>query len=78
MPRFSEVNNVDNSQLRGKWLGEWDFSDKMEKLLGRMMSPNADLRCTAKQALADGYWKSQCDVEPPRMFDALTHEHQFC
>ena len=31
----------------------------MERLLQRMMSPNADLRCTAKQAMADAYWQGQ-------------------
>lgn len=29
----------------------------MEKLLQRMISPNADLRCTAMQAIADSYWQ---------------------
>ena len=29
----------------------------MEKLLQRMIAPNADLRCTAMQAIADSYWK---------------------
>ncbi|KIM43002.1 hypothetical protein M413DRAFT_69969 [Hebeloma cylindrosporum] len=43
--------------LRGKWVGKWEFSKGMEKLLQRMIAPNADLRCTAMQAIADSYWK---------------------
>ncbi|KAL1719049.1 kinase-like domain-containing protein, partial [Schizophyllum commune] len=42
--------------LRGKWIGTWKMSRGMEKLLRRMMSPNADLRCTASAALEDAYW----------------------
>ncbi|EAU85877.2 CAMK/CAMKL/MARK protein kinase [Coprinopsis cinerea okayama7 len=42
--------------LRGKWVGTWDVSPGMEKLLRRMICPNADLRCTAAHALADRYW----------------------
>ncbi|CAA7265469.1 unnamed protein product [Cyclocybe aegerita] len=44
--------------LRGKWVGTWQFSKGMEKLLHRMISPNADLRCTAMQAMADSYWQA--------------------
>ncbi|KAJ3482863.1 hypothetical protein NLJ89_g12113 [Agrocybe chaxingu] len=44
--------------LRGKWVGSWQFSKGMEKLLHRMISPNADLRCTAMQAMADSYWQA--------------------
>ncbi|KAF9525504.1 kinase-like domain-containing protein [Crepidotus variabilis] len=44
--------------LRGKWVGKWKFSQGIERLLQRMISPNADLRCTAKQAMADMYWRS--------------------
>jgi hypothetical protein len=29
----------------------------MEELLQRMIAPNADLRCTAMQAMADSYWQ---------------------
>lgn len=45
--------------LRGKWVGTWDFTKAMEKLLQRIMSPNADLRCTAKQAMVDPYWQTR-------------------
>lgn len=45
--------------LRGKWVGTWDVSKGVERLLQRMMSPNADLRCTAKQAMSDVYWQMQ-------------------
>ncbi|KAF8158040.1 hypothetical protein B0H34DRAFT_707275 [Crassisporium funariophilum] len=44
--------------LRGKWVGTWKFSKPMEKLLHRMIAPNADLRCTAMQAIADTYWQA--------------------
>ncbi|KAF8799033.1 hypothetical protein BYT27DRAFT_7202794 [Phlegmacium glaucopus] len=43
--------------LRGKWVGAWQISKEIEKLLRRMISPNADLRCTAMQAIADPYWQ---------------------
>lgn len=42
--------------MRGKWVGTWKISQGIEKLLQRMLSPNADLRCTASQAIADDYW----------------------
>ncbi|KAL1742344.1 kinase-like domain-containing protein [Schizophyllum fasciatum] len=51
--------------LRGKWIGTWKMSRGMEKLLRRMMSPNADLRCTASDALDDPYWLS-VDGHPHR------------
>ncbi|KAF9013205.1 hypothetical protein BDQ17DRAFT_1321088 [Cyathus striatus] len=43
--------------LRGKWIGTWKMSQGMEKLLQRMIAPNADLRCTASQAIVHSYWK---------------------
>lgn len=45
--------------LRGKWVGSWTMSKGMEKLLRRMISPNADLRCTASEAMQDPYWKTR-------------------
>ncbi|KAH0586424.1 hypothetical protein H2248_007659 [Termitomyces sp. 'cryptogamus'] len=42
--------------LRGKWVGEWHMSRGIERMLRRMIVPNADLRCTATQALNDQYW----------------------
>ncbi|KAG5653104.1 hypothetical protein H0H81_002251 [Sphagnurus paluster] len=42
--------------LRGKWVGEWKMSKGMERMLRRMVAPNADLRCTASQAMNDPYW----------------------
>jgi serine/threonine-protein kinase GIN4 len=48
--------------LKGKWLGEWKFSPQFEKLLKRMLSPNADLRCTARQALADSYFHNSSSI----------------
>lgn len=32
------------------------MSGSIEKLLRRMILPNADLRCTAEAAIADSYW----------------------
>ncbi|KAJ7433039.1 hypothetical protein B0H11DRAFT_773977 [Mycena galericulata] len=43
--------------LRGKWVGSWKMSKAIEKLLRRMISPNADLRCTASDAMNDSYWR---------------------
>ncbi|KAF5369402.1 hypothetical protein D9758_002490 [Tetrapyrgos nigripes] len=42
--------------LRGKWVGTWKMSKGAERLLKRMLSPNADLRCTATEAIRDIYW----------------------
>ncbi|KAF8887180.1 hypothetical protein BD779DRAFT_1528545 [Infundibulicybe gibba] len=42
--------------LRGKWVGTWKMSKSSEKLLRRMVAPNADLRCTASEAMLDAYW----------------------
>ncbi|KAL4261794.1 non-specific serine/threonine protein kinase [Pleurotus pulmonarius] len=42
--------------LRGKWVGTWTMSKPAEQLLRRMLAPNADLRCTASEAMADLYW----------------------
>ncbi|KAJ7625320.1 hypothetical protein DFH06DRAFT_1304939 [Mycena polygramma] len=43
--------------LRGKWVGTWKMSKIIEKMLRRMISPNADLRCTATDAMNDPYWR---------------------
>ncbi|KAI9509467.1 kinase-like domain-containing protein [Russula earlei] len=42
--------------MRGKWLGSWKMSKGVEKMLHRMIQPNADLRCTALELLEDSYW----------------------
>ena len=42
--------------MRGKWLGSWKMSKGIEKMLHRMIQPNADVRCTAPEALGDSYW----------------------
>lgn len=44
------------AQMRGKWLGSWKMSKGAEKMLRRMIQPNADLRCTAPEVLQDLYW----------------------
>jgi len=38
----------------------------MEKLIRRMIAPNADLRCTASEAMSDSYWYRQKDPNPIR------------
>jgi serine/threonine-protein kinase GIN4 len=35
----------------------------VEKMLRRMIAPNADLRCTATEAMADGYWHSRKEAD---------------
>ena len=42
--------------MRGKWLGSWKMSKGAEKVLHRMIQSNADVRCTASEALGDPYW----------------------
>jgi hypothetical protein len=42
--------------MRGKWLGSWKMSKGAEKMLRRLIQPNADLRCTAPEILQDPYW----------------------
>ncbi|KAI0647816.1 hypothetical protein C8Q79DRAFT_952090 [Trametes meyenii] len=42
--------------LRGKWVGAWKMSRGVEKVLRRMILPNADLRCNASEAMLDPYW----------------------
>ncbi|EKM51593.1 uncharacterized protein PHACADRAFT_102228, partial [Phanerochaete carnosa HHB-10118-sp] len=59
--------------LRGKWVGKWTMSPAMEKLLRRMILPNADLRCTAAAAIADPYWQ-QSDT-PEAKAKPSTHAH---
>lgn len=39
----------------------------LERLLGRMVVPNADLRCTAMDAMADDYWRYSTSVNTPSM-----------
>ncbi|TFY64348.1 hypothetical protein EVJ58_g2676 [Rhodofomes roseus] len=53
-----------NRTLRGKWVGTWKMSKGLEKLLRRMILPNADLRCTASQAMEDEYWVHKEAVAP--------------
>ncbi|KAH9936578.1 uncharacterized protein B0H18DRAFT_1113952 [Fomitopsis serialis] len=53
-----------NRTLRGKWVGTWKMSRGLEKLLRRMVLPNADLRCTASQAMEDEYWVHK-EAPPP-------------
>ncbi|KAF8132205.1 hypothetical protein K438DRAFT_1998613 [Mycena galopus ATCC 62051] len=49
--------------LRGKWVGTWKMSKTMEKLLRRMISPNADLRCTSSDAMNDPCWRPLKETE---------------
>ncbi|KAH8108677.1 kinase-like protein [Phellopilus nigrolimitatus] len=49
--------------VKGKWVGEWKMSKPAERLLLRMISPNADIRYTASQAMGDVYWSDESDAE---------------
>ncbi|KAG2038121.1 kinase-like domain-containing protein [Suillus americanus] len=51
--------------MRGKWVGSYTIPRPAEKLLKRMIVPNADLRCTAKQAMADIYWQAAAGTAVP-------------
>ncbi|THH18203.1 hypothetical protein EW146_g2746 [Bondarzewia mesenterica] len=48
--------------LRGKWVGTWKMSKSAERLLRRMIQPNADLRCMATDVMADSYWTEYKDA----------------
>ncbi|KAF9220880.1 hypothetical protein BS17DRAFT_786121 [Gyrodon lividus] len=50
-----------NRTMRGKWVGTYSMSQPAERFLKRMIVPNADLRCTAAEAMTDAYW----DTTPP-------------
>ena len=43
-------------QVRGKWVGSYKMSRAAEKLIRRMVTPNADVRCFSSEALDDPYW----------------------
>ncbi|GLB38202.1 putative protein tyrosine kinase [Lyophyllum shimeji] len=58
--------------LRGKWVGEWKMSKGMERMLRRMVAPNADLRCTATQAMSDPYWAYRKDSTTHRRSSSYT------
>ena len=49
-------------QKRGKWLGNWKMSKGAEKMLRRMIQPNADQRCTAPEVLQDPYGIGRADL----------------
>ncbi|KAF7314512.1 Protein kinase domain-containing protein [Mycena kentingensis (nom. inval.)] len=49
--------------LRGRWVGSWKMSKGMERLLRRMISPNADLRCGSSEAMNDSYWRPPREAE---------------
>ncbi|KAI0315826.1 hypothetical protein OF83DRAFT_1061408 [Amylostereum chailletii] len=48
--------------LRGKWVGTWKMSKGAERLLRRMIQPNADLRCMAADAMKDSYWTQAAEA----------------
>ncbi|KAG2138634.1 uncharacterized protein EDB93DRAFT_1090613 [Suillus bovinus] len=61
--------------MRGKWVGAYTIPRPVEKLLKRMIVPNADLRCTAKQAMADVYWQAAVPdklIHSPSLKDTST------
>lgn len=61
--RIYQGSSKSSHQLRGKWVGKWSMSSSLEKLLRRMILPNADLRCTAGAAMADPYWTAPVSPE---------------
>lgn len=52
-----DLENYWQRTLCGTWIGDWKMTAEMEKLLQCMIAPNADLRCTAFQAMADEMWR---------------------
>ncbi|KZT28346.1 hypothetical protein NEOLEDRAFT_916115 [Neolentinus lepideus HHB14362 ss-1] len=54
--------------MKGKWVGAYKMSKSMERLLKKMILPNADLRITSSEAMEDPYWTK--DLELP----ASTHK----
>ncbi|KAJ1309954.1 hypothetical protein OPQ81_006713 [Rhizoctonia solani] len=50
--------------VKGKWIGKWEgiMSKPCEKALKRMTLPNADLRATAGDVLADAYFRGEEEV----------------
>ncbi|CAE6498339.1 unnamed protein product [Rhizoctonia solani] len=50
--------------VKGKWIGKWEgiMSKPCEKALKRMTLPNADLRATAVDVLADPYFRSEDEM----------------
>lgn len=59
--------------LKGKWVGSWKMSEGVETLLRRMILPNADLRCTASEAMEDAYWTKEVEKEK----EGRTHSKRF-
>ncbi|KAJ8523229.1 hypothetical protein ONZ45_g266 [Pleurotus djamor] len=59
--------------LRGKWVGTWNdkMSPSAEQFLRRMLAPNADLRCTASEAMMDEYWRHS----PPQVSHKRSVSH---
>ncbi|KAJ7195516.1 kinase-like domain-containing protein [Mycena pura] len=60
MEQFSTKEDLEKywaRTLRGRWVGSWKMTKGMERLLRRMIAPNADLRCTASDAKNDPYWR---------------------
>lgn len=50
------IRGTQSSQVRGKWVGSYKMSRAAEKLIRRMVAPNADVRCLTSEALDDPYW----------------------
>ncbi|KAF8582850.1 kinase-like protein [Ramaria rubella] len=53
--------------VKGKWIGKWTMSRGLERLLRKMIFPNADLRITAPVALNDSYF-DLAKPETPRSY----------
>ncbi|OSX59648.1 hypothetical protein POSPLADRAFT_1075257 [Postia placenta MAD-698-R-SB12] len=68
-----ELEKYWNRTLRGKWVGTWKMTRDAEKLLRRMILPNADLRCMASEALLDGYWSPELLAPSHRKATSVSH-----
>lgn len=64
-----------SSQIRGSWVGSWKMTTGIEKLLRRMVTPNADLRCTASAAMKDPYWTQSRAEDAQISTNRTAHSH---
>lgn len=56
-------------------MGSWKMTTGIEKLLRRMIDPNADLRCTASVAMKDPYWSQTSSENAQISSNRTAHSH---
>ncbi|KIJ62557.1 hypothetical protein HYDPIDRAFT_93826 [Hydnomerulius pinastri MD-312] len=61
--------------MRGKWVGAYSMPQPAERLLKRMIVPNADLRCTATEAMVDAYWDAPVAATGHGHSKIITHSN---